>query len=88
MQPPRLDFLRHVRTFEWPAEQAPWRREPPGLGRRFAGPGLVSARVECAILPKRFVDLLSLIFLEGRWQIISKVFHFEVEQEVVPGGSN
>ena len=63
-------------------------REDRIVSIEFAGPGLVSARVECAILPKRFVDLLSLIFLDGRWQIISKVFHFEVEQEVVPGGSN
>jgi hypothetical protein len=49
----------------------------------FAGPGLAIARVECAILPKRFVDLLTLILIEGRWQIISKVFHFEVDADAV-----
>ena len=47
----------------------------------FAGPALVIARVECAILPKRFVDLLTLIHLDGRWQIISKVFHFELDAD-------
>lgn len=47
----------------------------------FAGPALVSARVECAISPKRFVDVLTLIHLDGRWQIISKVFHFELDAD-------
>lgn len=45
----------------------------------FAGPGLAMARVECAIAPKRFTDLLTLVLLEGRWQIMSKVFHFEID---------
>jgi hypothetical protein len=35
--------------------------------------------VRCAIGTKRFTDFLTLIKLEGRWQIISKVFHFEEE---------
>ena len=47
----------------------------------FAGPGLAIARVECAILPKRFTDLLTMVFLDGRWQIMSKVFHFDIDQE-------
>ncbi len=46
----------------------------------FAGPELAIARVECAILPKRFVDLLTMVFLDGRWQIMSKVFHFELDE--------
>jgi Putative lumazine-binding len=46
---------------------------------QFAGPVTAFARVECAIAPKSFVDFLTLIKLDGRWQIISKVFHFEVE---------
>lgn len=44
----------------------------------FAGPVTALARVECSILPKHFIDLLTLIYLDGRWQIISKVFHFEL----------
>lgn len=44
----------------------------------FAGPVTALARVECAILPKRFVDLLTLVKLEGRWQVIAKVFHYEL----------
>jgi len=44
----------------------------------FAGPVTAWARVECQILPKRFVDLLTLVKLDGRWQVIAKVFHFDV----------
>ncbi len=46
----------------------------------FAGPELAIAKVECAILPKRFVDLLTMVHLDGRWQIMSKVFHFDIDE--------
>jgi Putative lumazine-binding len=45
----------------------------------FAGPVTALARVECSILPKRFTDLLTLIFVDERWQVISKVFHYELD---------
>ncbi len=32
------------------------------------------ARIECAIAPKQFQDVLSFLYLDGRWQIIAKVF--------------
>ena len=47
----------------------------------FAGSVTALARVECSILPKHFVDLLTLIRLDGRWQIISKVFHYELKAQ-------
>lgn len=43
----------------------------------FAGPVTALARVQCAIQPKYFTDFLTLVFIENRWQIVSKVFHFE-----------
>jgi Putative lumazine-binding len=46
----------------------------------FAGPVTASARVNCAIGPKHFTDLLTLIRIDDRWQIISKVFHFDVRE--------
>jgi hypothetical protein len=49
------------------------------LAIEFAGPVTALARVECAILPKHFIDLLTLVKLEGRWQIIAKVFHHELQ---------
>jgi len=49
-----------------------------GLSIEFAGPVTAFARVECAIAPRFFTDFLTLVQLDGRWQIVSKVFHFDV----------
>jgi hypothetical protein len=49
------------------------------LSIEFAGPVTALARVECAIGAKAFTDLLTLIFVDGRWQIISKVFHYDLK---------
>ena len=46
----------------------------------FAGPVTAFARVHCAIGHKFFTDLLTLICVDGRWQIISKVFHFDIRE--------
>jgi len=43
------------------------------------GPVTALARVRCSIGSKRFTDLLSLVKVEGRWQIIAKVFHFDLD---------
>jgi Putative lumazine-binding len=43
----------------------------------FAGPVTARAVVRCRIGPRAFTDYLTLIRLEGRWQVISKVFHFD-----------
>ena len=52
------------------------------LAIEFVGPVTALARVECSILPKHFTGLLTLILVDGRWQIISKVFHFELASDV------
>ena len=44
----------------------------------FGGPNMVFARVECAIGPKHFTDFLTLVFVNEKWQIISKVFHYDL----------
>lgn len=49
------------------------------LSIEFAGPVTAFARVECAIEPKHFTDFLTLVFVDGRWQIMSKVFHYETQ---------
>jgi Putative lumazine-binding len=46
-----------------------------------AGPVTAFARLECAIGPKRFIDLLTLIRVDERWQIISKVFHYDLVEQ-------
>ncbi len=47
------------------------------LSIAFAGPVTAFAQVNCAIGDRYFTDFLSLIQTEGRWQIISKVFHYD-----------
>jgi len=47
------------------------------LSVEFAGPVTAHARVECSIDTKFFTDFLTLIFVEDKWQIISKVFHYD-----------
>ncbi|EGF92196.1 hypothetical protein ABI_06290 [Asticcacaulis biprosthecium C19] len=44
----------------------------------FAGPHTARALVECTLAPKAFSDFLTLVFTGGRWQIISKVFHYQI----------
>ncbi len=42
-----------------------------------AGPVTARAAVNCAIGDTYFTDFLSLVLVDGRWQIIAKVFHGE-----------
>ncbi|WP_341676226.1 nuclear transport factor 2 family protein [Niveibacterium sp. SC-1] len=51
------------------------------LSIEFAGPVTALVRLECAIPPKRFMDFLTLLHVEGRWQIMSKVFHYHLMEE-------
>ena len=46
------------------------------LAIEFAGPVTAFARVECSIPPKHFTDFLTLVKLDGHWQIVAKVFHY------------
>jgi len=65
------------------ARPSPASRGEPRADRivsiEFAGPVTAFVRAECAIGPKHFTDLLTLIRLGGRWQIIAKVFHFDLQ---------
>lgn len=57
------------------------------LSIEFVGPVTALAKVECAILPRHFIDLLTLVRVDGRWQIIAKVFHAEQRgQPAAQGG--
>jgi hypothetical protein len=62
--------------------ESPASRNEPRVDRiisiEFAGAVTAFARVECAIGEKFFTDMLTFVFVDNRWQIISKVFHFEV----------
>ena len=47
------------------------------LSIAFAGPVTAFACVQCSIAPRHFTDFLTLVQVEGRWKIVSKVFHFD-----------
>lgn len=68
------------------ARPSPASRDEPRRDRVVSiervGPVTAVARVECSIGPKRFDDVLTLIHVDGRWQIIAKVFHYELAEEV------
>ena len=72
------EYLPMVDARPSPASQAELRTDRV-LSIDFAGPVTALARVECSIGPKHFTDLLTLVHVEGRWQIIAKVFHFDLE---------
>lgn len=76
----RLDMDEYFRIVD--QRPSPASRGDPRADRilsiDFIGPVTALARVECDILPKRFSDVLTLVCVEGRWQIIAKVFHYEL----------
>jgi len=45
-----------------------------------AGPDTALATVNCAMPPKFFTDYLTLLRMDGEWQIISKTFHIEIHE--------
>jgi Putative lumazine-binding len=61
-----------------PASQGEVRRDEI-VAVDFAGPVTARAVLHCAIGTRFFTDVLTLIKLEGRWQVISKVFHYVEE---------
>ena len=53
-------------------------RQDRVLAIEVVGIATAVARVTCAIAPKQFNDVLSLVYLDGRWQIIAKVFDYQI----------
>jgi hypothetical protein len=70
------DYFAVVDVRPSPASRLEVRRDEI-VSVSFAGPLTATAVVRCAIADKSFTDCLTLICLDGRWQIISKVFHAE-----------
>lgn len=55
--------------------QAPRREEV--LSIDVVGPATAMVKLTCTFFQKDYVDFLTLIRVDGRWQIIAKVFHFD-----------
>lgn len=53
-------------------------RQDEVLSISVASPTTAHALVKDVYLPKRFVDDLTFVLIDGRWQIVSKVWHFEI----------
>lgn len=80
------DYFRVVDARPSPFSQGE-RRTDRVLSMELVGPATALAKVVCSIGPRHFTDLLSLIHTDGRWQIIAKVFHYELSAsgaEVLP----
>lgn len=67
------EYLRVVARRESPARRGELRRDHVDT-IELAGQNTALARVRCSIGSRDFVDFLSLVRVDGRWQIIAKVF--------------
>jgi hypothetical protein len=46
-----------------------------------AGPTTAFVKLKCAIPPRFFTDYLSLLKIDGRWQVAQKIFAIELREE-------
>jgi len=53
-------------------------RDDQVLTVEIASPTTAHARVKDMYLPKKFINELSFIKIEGRWQIAAKIWHFTI----------
>lgn len=72
-------YLEIVRNRPSPAS-----KHDPRLDRvlsvEIASPTTAHVRVEDAVLPKRFTDELTFVRTDGEWKIVSKVWHYVLDQ--------
>ncbi len=67
------DYLELVAGRDSPATQS-HPRSGHVVSIDMAGPDSAVAKVNVAVPPTRFVDLLSFLRVDGRWRIVSKVY--------------
>ena len=72
------EYLELVRGRESPASRGD-RREDEIVSIEAPTPTTAHVRVKELFLPKRFTDELTLLFIDGRWRIVSKAWHFTFE---------
>ena len=76
---PRDAWLDKVRTRPSPKQQGLPRHDQV-LTIDLASPTMAYVKLKCAIPPRFFTDQLSLLKIDGRWQIVQKVFTTEVRE--------
>jgi hypothetical protein len=77
---PRDQWLEAVRNRPSPQSQGlPRHDEIVSMDQ--SGPTTAFVKVKCAIPPRFFTDYLSLLKVDGRWQVAQKVFATEIRDE-------
>lgn len=71
---PREDWCKAVEGRTSAKASGKGREHERILSVDMTGPSTAVVKLNCAILPRFFTDYLSLIKLDGRWQVISKTF--------------
>ncbi|MCI4664475.1 MAG: nuclear transport factor 2 family protein [Neomegalonema sp.] len=70
-------YLKIIDTREAPSARGEERQDQI-VSIEFAGPSAAFVRAHCAVGERWFTDLLTLVRDQGRWMIISKVFHYDL----------
>lgn len=82
-----VDGVLHIIRREQWLEMIRQRRSPAALGLPRADEvlsievitsSMAQVKLKCAMAPCRFTDLLSMLKLDGRWQVVQKVYSTEV----------
>lgn len=71
---PREDWCRMIESRPSPKSSGLTREHERILSVDITGPDTALVKLNCAIAPRYFTDYLSLIRLDGRWQVINKTF--------------
>jgi len=74
---PRDVWLNNVRTRPSPKQRGLSRHDEV-LSIDLVSPTMAYVKLKCAIPPRFFTDQLSLLRIDGRWQIAQKVFMTEL----------
>lgn len=77
---PRDQWLEMVRNRPTPKAQGLSRHDEI-VSVDQAGPTTAFVKVKCAIPPRFFTDYLSLLKIDGRWQVAQKVFATEMREQ-------
>jgi hypothetical protein len=76
---PRDVWLNNVRTRPSPKQRGLSRHDEV-LSIDLVSPTMAYVKLKCAIPPRFFTDQLSLLKIDGRWQIAQKVFVTEMRE--------
>ena len=76
---PRDVWLENVRNRPSPKQRGLSRHDEV-LSIDLVGPTMAYVKLRCAIPPRFFTDQLSLLKIDGRWQIAQKVFMTELRE--------